>query len=122
MISLPSRTFFIAVCFAHLGGVASVAAEVGRLFDFLKRQRFYENSPILLASDHGKSLGEHGEKTHCFSIYNATLHVALIMRIPGGPPRVVHQGVSRVDAMPTVHRVFGLEDKARREFARAKAP
>ncbi|MGA8185336.1 MAG: sulfatase-like hydrolase/transferase [Terriglobia bacterium] len=84
------------------GEIAFADAQVGRLFDYLKRQHLYENSLIVLASDHGESLGEHGEKTHGFFIYNATLHVALIVRVPGDPPRVVQQGVSLVDVMSTV--------------------
>jgi arylsulfatase A-like enzyme/lipopolysaccharide biosynthesis regulator YciM len=84
------------------GEIAFADAQVGRLFDYLKRQHLYENSLVVLASDHGESLGEHGEKTHGFFIYNAALHVALIVRIPGDPPRVVQQGVSLVDVMPTV--------------------
>lgn len=84
------------------GEIAFADAQVGRLFDYLKQQHLYEHSLIVLASDHGESLGEHGEKTHGFFVYNATLHVALIVRIPGDPPRVVRQGVSLVDVMPTV--------------------
>jgi arylsulfatase A-like enzyme/Flp pilus assembly protein TadD len=84
------------------GEIAFADAQVGRLFDYLKRQHLYENSIVILASDHGESLGEHGEKTHGFFIYNATLHVALIMKVPGDPPRVVQQGVSLVDVMPTI--------------------
>ncbi len=84
------------------GEIAFADAQVGRLFDYLKQQHLYEHSLIVLASDHGESLGEHGEKTHGFFVYNATLHVALIVRVPGDPPRVVQQGVSLVDVMPTV--------------------
>jgi arylsulfatase A-like enzyme/Flp pilus assembly protein TadD len=84
------------------GEIAFADAQVGRLFDYLKQQHLYEHSLIVLASDHGESLGEHGEKRHGFFIYNATLHVALILRIPGDAPRVVDEGVSLVDVMPTV--------------------
>lgn len=90
------------------GEIAFADAQVGRLFGYLKQQHLYENSLIVLASDHGESLGEHGEKTHGFFIYNATLHVALIVRIPGDPPRVVQQGVSLVDVMPAVLQALGI--------------
>ncbi|HET9178030.1 MAG TPA: sulfatase-like hydrolase/transferase [Terriglobia bacterium] len=90
------------------GEIAFADAQVGRLFDYLKRQHLYENSLVVLASDHGESLGEHGEKTHGFFVYNATLHVALIVRIPGESPRVVQQGVSLVDVMPTVLQALDL--------------
>jgi len=84
------------------GEIAFDDEQVGRLFDYLKQQHLYEHSLIVLASDHGESLGEHGEKTHGFFIYNATLHVALIVRVPGIAPRVIQHGVSLVDVMPTV--------------------
>ena len=90
------------------GEIAFADEQVGRLFDYLKRQHEYQNSIIVLASDHGESLGEHGEKTHGFFIYNATLHVALIVRIPGDAPRVVQQSVSLVDVMPTVLQALGI--------------
>ena len=90
------------------GEIAFADAQVGRLFDYLKQQHLYENSLVVLASDHGESLGEHGEKTHGFYIYNATVRVALIMRIPGDPPRVVQQGVSLVDVMPTLLQVLEI--------------
>jgi arylsulfatase A-like enzyme/Flp pilus assembly protein TadD len=94
------------------GEIAFADAQVGRLFDYLKRQHLYERSLVVLASDHGESLGEHGEKTHGFFIYNATLHVALIMRIPGDPPRVVPQGVSLVDVLPTVLQALRISRPA----------
>ena len=90
------------------GEIAFADAQVGRLFGYLKQQHLYENTLIALASDHGESLGEHGEKTHGFFIYNATLHVALIVRIPGDPPRVVQQGVSLIDVMPTILQALGI--------------
>lgn len=90
------------------GEIAFADAQVGRLFDYLKRQQLYQDSLVVLASDHGESLGEHGEKTHGFFVYNATLHVALIMRIPGASPRVVQQGVSLVDVMPTVLQALDI--------------
>src|SRR5207245_10188101 len=60
------------------------------------------NSVIALASDHGEGLGEHGEKTHGFFIYDSTLRVPLILEVPGAAPRVVAEDVSLVDVMPTL--------------------
>ena len=51
-------------------------------FDFLKEKGLYQNTLIVLSGDHGESLAEHGEKTHGFFIYNATMHVPLIIRLP----------------------------------------
>lgn len=84
------------------GEIAFDDAQVGRLVAFLKQQRLFADSLIVLAGDHGEGLGEHGEKTHGFFIYNSTLHVPLVIRIPGTAPRVVSDEVSLVDVMPTL--------------------
>lgn len=84
------------------GEIAFADAQVGRLFDFLREAGVYDASVIALMADHGEGLGEHGEKTHGFFVYNSTLHVPLIIRVPGAAPRVVSDEVSLVDVMPTL--------------------
>src|SRR5713226_5933067 len=85
------------------GEIAFADAQVGRLIAFLKANGLYRNTVIVLAGDHGESLGEHGEKTHGFFIYNATLHVPMIIRLPGNSsPRVVSDLASLADLMPTI--------------------
>jgi len=84
------------------GEIAFADAQVGRLVALLRQLRLFDTSVMVLAGDHGESLGEHGEKTHGFFLYNATLHVPLIIRIPGVAPRVVGDEVSLVDVMPTI--------------------
>lgn len=90
------------------GEIAFDDAQVGRLFAFLKENNLYDRSVIVLAGDHGESLGEHGERTHGFFIYDSTLHVPLLIRIPGAAPRVVSDEVSLVDVMPTVLQALGV--------------
>lgn len=90
------------------GEIAFADAQVGRLFAYLRERRIYENALIVLASDHGEGLGEHGEKTHGFFIYNSTLHVPLIFKVPGVPARVVEEDVSLVDVMPTILQALKL--------------
>jgi arylsulfatase A-like enzyme/Tfp pilus assembly protein PilF len=90
------------------GEIAFADAQVGRLMNTLSRQGILEKSLLVLASDHGESLGEHGEKTHGFFIYNATLHIACIIKVPGDAPRVVTDEVSLVDVMPTVLQGLGI--------------
>lgn len=92
------------------GEVAFADAQVGRLFDYLRERNIYEGAVIALLSDHGEGLGEHGEKTHGFFIYNSTLHVPLILKIPGitPPGRVVEEEVSLVDVLPTLLQALKL--------------
>src|ERR1700691_4168893 len=92
------------------GEIAFADEQVGRLLRFLKAKGIYKNTVIVLCGDHGESLGEHGEKTHGFFIYNATMHVPLIIRVPENTAsRVVADPVSLVDLMPTVLGAVGLE-------------
>src|SRR5262249_15990834 len=82
--------------------IAFADAQVGRLMAFLNEQRLAGSTLMVLAGDHGEGLGEHGEKTHGFFIYNTTLHVPLVLRLPGTAARVVPDEVSLVDIMPTI--------------------
>ena len=84
------------------GEIAFADAQLGRLLSFLTQQGLFDHSVIALAGDHGEGLGEHGEKTHGFFMYNSTLHVPLIFKLPGAAPRVVAEDVSLVDVMPTL--------------------
>jgi arylsulfatase A-like enzyme/Flp pilus assembly protein TadD len=85
------------------GEIAFADAQVGRVIRFLKEKNLYRNTLIVLSGDHGESLGEHGEKTHGFFIYNATLHVPLIFHLPDSKlGKTVADLVSLADLMPTV--------------------
>jgi arylsulfatase A-like enzyme/Tfp pilus assembly protein PilF len=100
------------------GEIAFADEQVGRLLRFLKDKGIYQNTVIVLCGDHGESLGEHGEKTHGFFIYNATMHVPLIIRLPEQLPgqlpektaaRTLADPVSLADLMPTVLSAVGLQ-------------
>lgn len=96
------------------GEIAFADEQVGRVVRYLKEKGIYQNTVIVLAGDHGESLGEHGEKTHGFFIYNATMHVPLIIRVPGSTGgRMVADPVSLVDLMPTVLAAVGVETPAK---------
>lgn len=86
------------------GEIAYADSQLGRLLDYLKKRGLYDRTLIVLAGDHGEGLGEHGEKTHGFFIYNSTLHVPLIIKPVAGAKigsKSVSTQVSLVDLMPT---------------------
>lgn len=66
---------------------------------------------VVLTSDHGEALGDHGELTHGVFAYEATLRVPLVLHAPGVLPsgRVVADPVRHVDILPTVIDLLGLE-------------
>ncbi|PYY06288.1 MAG: hypothetical protein DMG69_23795 [Acidobacteria bacterium] len=84
------------------GEIAFVDVQVGRLLSFLKEKGSFANSLVVLASDHGESLGDHGEQKHGFFIYDSTLHVPLLIKVPRATPRVIGEDISLVDVMPTI--------------------
>ena len=85
------------------GEIAFADSQVGRLIRELKEKGVYQNTLIVLTGDHGESLGEHGEKTHGFFIYNSTLHIPVVIRLPQGPAsRTTSALISLPDLMPTV--------------------
>ncbi|MBV9625048.1 MAG: sulfatase-like hydrolase/transferase [Acidobacteria bacterium] len=94
------------------GEIAFADEQVGRLVRFLKEKKLYDDTLIVLAGDHGESLGQHGEKTHGFFIYNSTLRVPLIFHLPAADapkPVVVNSLVNLADIMPTVLRILDFE-------------
>jgi arylsulfatase A-like enzyme/Flp pilus assembly protein TadD len=67
------------------------------------------NTLVVLTSDHGESLGEHGEATHGIFGYDATLRVPLIFYLPRlWEPRVVNDGARHVDILPTVLNALSM--------------
>jgi arylsulfatase A-like enzyme/Flp pilus assembly protein TadD len=68
---------------------------------------------IVVAGDHGESLGDHGESTHGLFVYESALHVPLIIAGAGiAKPAVVKQPVRLVDVAPTVAELAGLATPA----------
>ncbi len=89
--------------------VAAVDAAVGKLLAALHTQKLYDNSAIVVASDHGQSLGAHGEDTHGVFLYDETIHVPLLVKLPRrqtGMQRVRGR-VRLLDVAPTVLEIAG---------------
>jgi len=94
----------------YLGEIAYADSELARLWDRLGRAGLRDDLFLVLAADHGESLGEHREATHGFFIYQAALHVPLIFVTPFGKLQGITsaQTVGLVDIMPTVCEMAGL--------------
>ncbi len=81
------------------GEAAFVDEQVGRLLDELSKVRDLSSALIVITADHGEALGEHGESTHGFFLYDATIKVPLIVVDPRAAERglVVRSQVRLVD-------------------------
>jgi len=62
--------------------MSSTDAAVGKLIATLRTQKLYDDALIVVAADHGQSLGAHGEDTHGIFLYDETIHVPLLMKLP----------------------------------------
>lgn len=66
--------------------IAFLDSEVARLLDSLRTRGELERTVIVLTSDHGELLGEHGLDGHGLSLYTPELHVPLVIRFPAAVP------------------------------------
>jgi len=82
---------------------------ISSLVALLKELGIYDNTCIVITSDHGEEFGEHGGLGHNFQLYDELVHVPLIMKIPGyaGQKRI-KQLVQSIDILPTLCGYFGI--------------
>lgn len=94
----------------YLGEIAYADSELGRLWDFVVRSGLRDRVLLVFAADHGESLGEHGESTHGFFVYQGAVHVPLIFVTPFRRLQglVRSEVVTLADIMPTVCEMVGL--------------
>jgi arylsulfatase A-like enzyme/Flp pilus assembly protein TadD len=85
------------------GEIAYMDEQVGRLLDGLEQQGLTSHTLVIALGDHGESLGEHGEATHGVFLYDATLHIPMIIAGPEAPAgKVIDDQVRSIDVHPTV--------------------
>ncbi len=91
------------------GEVAHVDFALGRLLGFLKEKNLFNKTIVIFTSDHGESLGQHGEIYHGYYAYNSILWIPLILSIPGINPSRVDHYVSHIDIFPTLCDLLQIE-------------
>jgi arylsulfatase A-like enzyme len=91
------------------GNLAAADQEIGRLRQAMEAAGLWERTVVIVAADHGEALREHGFIGHNVQLYDETIHIPLIVRIPGGPVgRRLGALVDLLDVAPTVADVFGV--------------
>ncbi|HEX9093443.1 MAG TPA: sulfatase-like hydrolase/transferase, partial [Coriobacteriia bacterium] len=91
------------------GEVAAADAALAPLLDPILNAGTNGGTLVILTSDHGESLGEHGEATHGIFAYDATLKVPLVVYAPQlWRPRVIDQPAFHIDLLPTMLDAVGL--------------
>lgn len=92
----------------YRGEIRYVDDTIGELMDYLKKKGTWSRTIVLLVSDHGEMLQEHGEIGHGFFLYESALWVPMMVRIPGQAPGKVNDPVQIVDIAPTLLEAAGV--------------
>lgn len=95
----------------YAGEVAYADQQLGRFLDALRKRGIYSSSLIVAASDHGEGLGAHQEQEHGFFLYEETLRIPLIMKLPSGYSDIqkrIGGVVQSVDILPTALQILRI--------------
>jgi len=126
-LNLPARTYAVGhvppveerlhTKALYEGEVRYTDAAIGELLQTVKQQGLYDDTLIILTSDHGEEFWEHGSVSHGHTLYRELLQVPMIVKLPGPPaPLEVAAGVEVTALMPTILELCGV-DYEREEFS-----
>jgi len=96
------------------GEIAYADSAVANWIAYLKKAGVYDNAIIIVSGDHGEGLGEHGEETHGLFLYDATLHIPLLLKTPRNAASpaphgmVIDAQVRTTDILPTILAATGI--------------
>jgi choline-sulfatase len=92
------------------GEIAYVDAAVGKFLSWLRLRGLFDGALIAVMADHGEALGDHGETTHGIFLYDETIHVPLLFKLPQGRSAGVRvdRRAGLVDVLPTMLQATGI--------------
>ena len=92
------------------GEIAYMDAAVGKFLTQLRTKGRYDKTTIAVMADHGEALGEHGETAHGVFLYDETIHVPLLFKLPkaASAGKRVETRAELVDVMPTILQTIGV--------------
>ena len=95
------------------GEISYSDAIVGRFLEELKTAGLYDSSLIIILSDHGEGLGDHGEKEHGIFVYRESIQVPLLVKLPAGlrAGESVSHPVALTDVFSTILDVTGIQQQ-----------
>lgn len=106
----PQEPFAARYADRYDGEVATADRIVGDFLEELRRLGIYDKALIVVLSDHGEGLGDHGEYQHAIFVYRETIQVPLLIKLPGARQggSTVHAVTQLADVFPTVADALGL--------------
>lgn len=92
------------------GEIAYLDYRIGELVNFLRKEELFDETLLIITSDHGENFGEHGFASHGYCLYDTLIRVPLIITCPSliQSKRRISSLVSTIDIFPTVIRALGL--------------
>jgi choline-sulfatase len=108
----PYKTRYAAA--PYDGEIAYADASVGKFLSWLRLRGLYDGALIAVMADHGEALGQHGETTHGIFLYDETIHVPLLFKLPGqrAAGKRIETRAGLVDVLPTMLDVSGIATPA----------
>ena len=95
---------------SYAGEIAYTDHCIGQVVQKLKDLRLYDSTLLIVTSDHGEMLGEHGEGGHEYFIYQAAIKVPLIFKLPGQKQAARIESIAGlIDIVPTVCGLLNVE-------------
>ena len=93
----------------YAGEIAYVDYYIGEIIKKLKSLDLYDSTLIIVTSDHGEGLKQHGEVIHGYFIYQSTVRVPMVIKVPGGlKNKRIKDDVGLIDIVPTVCSMLGI--------------
>ncbi len=93
------------------GEIFRVDRSIGRLIEYLKKEEIYDNTIIIITSDHGEEFKEHGSFGHSHQLYSELINVPLIIRFPEKFPKnkYISSPVSSIDIASTILHLVSVK-------------
>jgi arylsulfatase A-like enzyme/Tfp pilus assembly protein PilF len=113
----PQAPFFLwiqidphSAAASYDAGIAAADTAIGKLLAILRQQKLDATTAVVVAASQGESLGAHGEETHGIFLYDETIHVPLVVRLPEAHPATkrVAARVRLVDIAPTLLEIAAI--------------
>jgi len=110
---LPGKSIPSEFNAAYASRIQRMDTCLGKLIDALKTTGMYDNSILILTSDHGDSLGERGRWGHAYTIFPEIVRIPLIVHLPGwmrtGAQYDRQAAAFLTDLTPTLYYLLGLK-------------
>jgi arylsulfatase A-like enzyme len=93
--------------------IQTIDYQIGRLYKFLKKNKLWDETVLIILGDHGTNLIDHNIYFSSSSLFDSTIHVPMIMHLPGINAKEINEFAQNVDILPTIfdYMKYATEEK-----------